>query len=219
MFRRLLHPGVLSLVAATALLLIPSVSQAQRGRGGYSIGRGGVGFSYGSSPYYGNWGYGYSPYYSGSYYPGSYGYNSGYYPRSNYGGYYYPNTSYYNNSYYNNSYYSNGSYASTPTTSSYQSFYPSQGVTGASYANVPEQSSLAVTMSIRVPPDAEVWFGDVKTNLTGAERLFVSPPLEPGKDYTYEIRARWNEDGRPVERTRTLQVHAGDRLNISFLNN
>lgn len=217
MLKRLLHPGVLSLLAATALLLIPSVSQAQRGRGGYSVGRGGVGY-YGGSPSYGNWGYGYSPYYSRSYYPGYYGYNSGYYPRSYYGGYYYPNTSYYNNSYYNNSYYSDGSYAATPNTSSYQSYYPSEGVTGAS-ANVPEQNSRAVTMSIRVPADAEVWFGDVKTNVTGTERLFVSPPLEPGRDYTYEIRARWNENGRPVERTRTLQVHAGDRLNISFLNN
>jgi len=213
MFRRLLHPGVLSLVASIALLLIPNVSQAQRG-GGYSVGRGGVGSYYGGSPYYGNWGYGNRPYYSGSYYPGNYGYQSGYYPRTYYGGYYYPNNSYYNNSYYNN-----GSYVSTPNTSSYQSFYPSEGVTGASYANAPDQSSRAVTMSIRVPTDAEVWFGDVKTNLTGTERVFVSPALEPGNDYTYDIRARWNENGRSVERTRTLRVHAGDRLSINFLNN
>lgn len=215
MFKRLLQPGVLSLLAATALLLIPSVSQAQWGRGGYSGGRGGVGYSYGGSPYYGNygnWGYGgYRPYYSGGYYPGNYGSNWGYYPRTYYGRSYYPNNYYYNN------YYSNDYYTATPNVTGYQSFYPSEGVTGATSAT-PGQSDRTVYIAVRVPADAEVWFGDFKTNVTGTERSFVSPPLDPDKNYTYDIRARWNENGRAIDRTRTLQVHAGDRLNVDFLN-
>jgi len=214
MSKRWLYPGVLSLLAATALLFIPSVSHAQQGRGGYGYGRRGVGYSYGSTSYYGNWGYGnsgygYRPYYN-SYYPSYYGSNWGYYPRT-YGGYYYPN-----NYYYGNNYYSNGSYASTPNVSSYQSFYPSEGVTGA-YSSAPAQNDRSVFLSIRVPPNAELWFGDVKTNETGSERSFVSPPLEPGQGYTYELRARWTENGQTVDRKRTLQVHAGDRLSIDFL--
>jgi uncharacterized protein (TIGR03000 family) len=66
----------------------------------------------------------------------------------------------------------------------------------------------AAHLLIQVPADAELWFDGVKTQKTGTEREFVSPTLTPGKDYTYDVRARWNQDGRVVEKKRTLHVHA-----------
>jgi uncharacterized protein (TIGR03000 family) len=46
-----------------------------------------------------------------------------------------------------------------------------------------------------VPADAEVWFNGVPTKQTGTRREFVTPPLDPGGDYSYRLRVRWNEGG------------------------
>ena len=46
-------------------------------------------------------------------------------------------------------------------------------------------------------------------------RKFVSPPLEPG-EYTYELKARWKEDGREVVRTRRIPVSPGARRTVDF---
>ena len=62
-----------------------------------------------------------------------------------------------------------------------------------------------------------IWFDGNKTTQTGNWREFVSPALLPGRAFTYEIRARWNEGGRPVDQTRHLTVRAGDHLMVSFL--
>jgi len=182
------------------------------------MGGGGVGYYSGYSPSYSgysNWGYGYRPYGYASYYGGY----RGFYPQSYYGSYYYPGNYGYNNNYY----YSNGTYASTPSAFSYQSFYPSEGTFGATtnaeQANVALiQSNDAAHIFVRVPPDAEVWFGNIKTNTLGVERSFVSPPLESGYEYTYRIRARWDENGRTIDRTRTLSVQPGRMYQLDFLN-
>jgi uncharacterized protein (TIGR03000 family) len=209
MLKRFLYPGVLSLAAAVLVLLCNPAESFGQGRG--SRGIGGIGYSYGTSPYYYS-GYGYrsySPYYYNSFAPGYSGYYRGYYP-GYYGGYSYPG----NYGYYNSNYYSNGYYASTPNVSTYQSYYPSEGVTGTS--NAPAPDNRTVVVSVRVPADAEVWFGDFKTSATGMERVFVSPPLAPDQTYTYTIRARWNENSRVIDRTRNLKVRAGERLTVDF---
>jgi uncharacterized protein (TIGR03000 family) len=74
----------------------------------------------------------------------------------------------------------------------------------------------AATVRVRVPNDAEVWFNDVKTKKTGESRRFITPALEDGKRYSYDIRAKWAKDGKTVEHTRTIQLYAGDRLTVDF---
>src|SRR5262249_43333867 len=49
------------------------------------------------------------------------------------------------------------------------------------------------------------------------ERLFVSPPLEPGKTFHYDVLARWKQNEETVERTRTVRVTSGARVRVSFL--
>jgi hypothetical protein len=41
-------------------------------------------------------------------------------------------------------------------------------------------------------------------------RQFVSPPLTPGKSYTYTVRVLWPEEGRWVSQAHSFRVHAGD---------
>jgi len=71
-------------------------------------------------------------------------------------------------------------------------------------------------INVRVPPNAEVWFDDQKTSQTGSFRSFISPPLNPDGDFVYHIRVRWTEDGRQVDKTRRIDVHAGDRLFVNL---
>jgi uncharacterized protein (TIGR03000 family) len=45
---------------------------------------------------------------------------------------------------------------------------------------------------------------------------YASPPLDPDTDYFYRVTVRWQEGGQDVTRTRKVEVHASDRLNITF---
>jgi uncharacterized protein (TIGR03000 family) len=182
-------------VAALAVLAW-SATPASAQRWGWG-GRG-----YGDGYGYGGWGsYRYGNYYGPSY--SSYGY----YGRPYYGGGY--------SSYYNPSGYASGScccdggdgYAYGGQSAGYSSFY--SGPTG--------ENQNAVRMNVHVPSDARVFFDGEQTREQGEFRQFVSPALEPNENYTYEIKASWMENGRPVERTRKLQVRAGQRLNVDFL--
>ena len=80
-------------------------------------------------------------------------------------------------------------------------------------ARVPGQ---AVHFAVMVPADAEVWFDGAKTTQTGPDREFVSPALRPGHSYSYDVRARWRDGGRAVDRTRRVTFYAGDQLELDF---
>jgi len=62
---------------------------------------------------------------------------------------------------------------------------------------------------LKVPENAEVWVNGVKTKQAGESRYFFSPPLEPGKKYSYQMRVLWKKDGKPVEETQRILVQAG----------
>ena len=68
----------------------------------------------------------------------------------------------------------------------------------------PSVPGRAVHFAVTVPADAEVWFDGAKTAQAGPYREFVSPPLRPGRSYSYDVRARWKDGGREVDRTRRV---------------
>ncbi len=74
------------------------------------------------------------------------------------------------------------------------------------------------TASVRVllPADARLYFEGVPTAVVGPDRLFESPALALGRNYRYDIRAVWGENGREVVKTRSVVVHAGDRVRVDF---
>jgi uncharacterized protein (TIGR03000 family) len=69
---------------------------------------------------------------------------------------------------------------------------------------------------VRVPAGAEIWFNGEKTTQTGTRRLFLSPELEPGNRYAYDVTARWTEDGKSVEQTIHVPLTAGARQKVTF---
>jgi uncharacterized protein (TIGR03000 family) len=72
-------------------------------------------------------------------------------------------------------------------------------------------------ITVLLPDDAELFFEDVATKQTGGERHFVTPELEVGKAYSYKVVARWQENGKTVEQTRSVEVTAGADVKVDFL--
>jgi uncharacterized protein (TIGR03000 family) len=144
---------------------------------------------YGASPY----NYGYYPYYGGSDYYPSYRY-SDYYP--------YTYGSDWSSPAYDSGYYGSYGYA-TPS-------YPD------SYSPAAAQPDTSARITLNVPEDAEIWFAGSKMMSPGSVREYQSPPLTPGIRYTYEVRARWNENGHEVTQTQQVEVTAEARANVYF---
>jgi uncharacterized protein (TIGR03000 family) len=192
-------------LAACAVLASSSDAFAQRRGGGFGIGIGG-GSGYGgyNRGYgFGNYGYG-NGYYGNGF--GNYGYGNGLYNSRYYGGY---NSSPYYGGVYTQPYYGAPSYdfppvAQNPGVNTYQSSYE------------PIQPQTARIMIMVPQPDATIWFNGAATTQQGMERVFATPPLEGNGPFSYTIRARWNENGKSVERERRINVQVGQTSNVDF---
>jgi len=104
-------------------------------------------------------------------------------------------------------------------TQSQQQFQPVQQQTGYRvYYRVPTPDAPAgtVLLNVRVPAEAQIWIEGDKTQQTGAFRRFVSPQLDQGKSYAYQIKAEWQENGKKISRTRKVTVHAGEAVDIDL---
>ena len=75
---------------------------------------------------------------------------------------------------------------------------------------------MPVYIDVVIPPRAEITFENERTTQTGSRRLFISPPIRAGQNYTYHIKAKWTENGREVTRSRTVPVHAGERVMVDL---
>ncbi len=75
----------------------------------------------------------------------------------------------------------------------------------------------AAHLQLLVPENAEVFVAGSRTTQTGKTREFATPPLTPGKGYTYTISVRYTgPDGRPVNDTRDINFRANDWFTIDF---
>jgi uncharacterized protein (TIGR03000 family) len=209
MFRKMVSfGGALLLVGALVFATPgPSAAASPGGRaggahvggahvGGVHVGgfhgdfRGGV-RGFGVGPRFGFRGYGYG----GLGYPyGGLG-DYGYYPYSDTYGYPYSDT-----------------YV-VPDTTLYGSSEASEPSADAPPAAIPDQRAH---VTVTVPPNAQVWFNGTLTTSTGSDRHFDSPPLTSGRQYTYDVRATWNQDGQPVTQEQKVTVTAGAYVSAVF---
>jgi uncharacterized protein (TIGR03000 family) len=104
----------------------------------------------------------------------------------------------------------------------YVAFFPPR-FTGDSPAAAPAPSptdtSLAgrsAIVQVEVPANASVWFGGAQTKQGGTLRTYETPPLESGYAYHYDVKARWEQDGKAVERTQRIEVYPGGRITVTF---
>jgi len=80
----------------------------------------------------------------------------------------------------------------------------------------PNPAEAVGRFQVEVPADATVFIEDKPTTLIGSSRTFLSPPLQPGKTYLYDIRARWQENGQEMEQKQTISLQAGGQVNVRF---
>jgi uncharacterized protein (TIGR03000 family) len=219
MLKKSLWGIALTAVASAALVLTPATSEAQRGRGG-SGGRGGGGnWNRGG----GNWNRGGGDWNRGwnnnGWAWGLGGFGLGY-ALGSYGGYYGSSPYYYGSDwsqpYYSydtsNMYYQQPNNAQVPS-----SGYYGTADAGGYYQQPANQNTADFT--VRVPdPNAQIWFQNYQTQQRGTVREFESSTLQPGQPYTFHIRARFMQNGQPVDLTRDVQAQAGQHVNVDFIN-
>lgn len=84
-------------------------------------------------------------------------------------------------------------------------------------ASTPVLTGGCLILSVKVPqPGAEVFVDGVKTAQTGTDRLFESPPLEAGKEFKYEVTARWVAGGFTVEKKKVVTGTPGEVVRVDF---
>jgi uncharacterized protein (TIGR03000 family) len=92
----------------------------------------------------------------------------------------------------------------TPSTSDY------------SYGAFAPQNDRANIRVILPRADAKVWFSDSPTEQTGEMRQFVSPKLEPNKNYAYDVKVQWEENGKLVNHKRHVKVSPNSSVSVDF---
>jgi len=73
-----------------------------------------------------------------------------------------------------------------------------------------------VLITVRVPAGTRLWFNGTRVPSRGRVLKFRTPPLKPGKEYAYDVRARWKENGRTVTQSRRVLVVPGRNLVVKF---
>jgi uncharacterized protein (TIGR03000 family) len=84
------------------------------------------------------------------------------------------------------------------------------------FAPLPPPLLLTALLKVQVPPDAEIWLDGRKMRSTGSMRHYRTPPLDPAKEYAYEVRACWRFNDKPVEDVRHIAIHAGATVLVDF---
>jgi uncharacterized protein (TIGR03000 family) len=165
-------------------------------------------------------------FYGGFYYGYPFGYGYGY------GGYpYYDN---YYNSYYNAPTYVAPSYdygdpGYSPFAGPAYDYAPPAANSYAPPANdyadplqgptlLPAPLNDTAEVTVFLPqPDAQIWVnGKSMPSNSSTRRSFVSPPLQPGRPYSYRISAAWMENGRQVRVDKMVSLTAGRGATVDF---
>lgn len=97
--------------------------------------------------------------------------------------------------------------ASNTSASRYVDYYARNGAPTA------ENKAL---LRVSLPADAELWLNGKRMTRTGAEREFITPQLQEGETYAYQVKARWTQDGKPLEETIEVKVRANKTTNVAL---
>lgn len=85
-------------------------------------------------------------------------------------------------------------------------------------SQAPAQKEARATVIVRVNAEATLTVEGKATQAKGERRHFVSPPLEPGKKYTYTFVAEWmpRNNYETYKVTRNVHVEAGKSVEIDM---
>jgi uncharacterized protein (TIGR03000 family) len=69
---------------------------------------------------------------------------------------------------------------------------------------------------MNVPLDAIVFVDGQRISNGGSTRLFVTPPLAPGRRYFYDVKISWVDGSHARESSRHVSFRAGERVVVNF---
>lgn len=77
-------------------------------------------------------------------------------------------------------------------------------------------SVTRATISVRVPAGAAFVVNDKEIAVPPVNPTFVTPPLEPGKDYFYDCKVTVVDNGKNVTKIKKVKVRAGEIVAINY---
>jgi uncharacterized protein (TIGR03000 family) len=80
----------------------------------------------------------------------------------------------------------------------------------------PSSSEPRGLLRLRLPAGASFVANDKEITLPSPNASFVTPPLEPGKDYYYDCKVTVNRDGKSVTRVKRVTVRAGAVARLDY---
>jgi uncharacterized protein (TIGR03000 family) len=101
------------------------------------------------------------------------------------------------------------------------SYYPQNVVPSTPAPATPAPGNTATVaapakITVVVPTGGQVWFDNSLTPTQGDKWTYTSAPLEPGKDYTVAVKARWGEGDDAKSYDLPIHVRAGDNLTVDL---
>ena len=72
------------------------------------------------------------------------------------------------------------------------------------------------TLIVSLPADASLTIDGEATSSTSAQRVFVTPALEPGKEYEYTLKAEVVRDGKPQVATAKVTIRPGETSQVEL---
>jgi len=72
------------------------------------------------------------------------------------------------------------------------------------------------TLVVSVPADAKLLIDDAVTASTSTRRVFISPALPVGREFTYTLKATYTKDGKPVVVSKDVTVRAGAEIAVTM---
>jgi uncharacterized protein (TIGR03000 family) len=81
-------------------------------------------------------------------------------------------------------------------------------------ATGPADLDNRAVITVTLPADAKLIFEGKPTSSSAEMRWFVSPPLQPGRAYQYELRAEVLRNGATQVLTRNIVVRRGEETRV-----
>lgn len=69
---------------------------------------------------------------------------------------------------------------------------------------------------VQLPPNADLYIDDQKSQLSAATRTVVTPALPSGQDYYYDLRVETSVDGKKVSANKRVLLRAGSVAQVDF---
>ena len=84
---------------------------------------------------------------------------------------------------------------------------------GKDQANVSAPGTIVVTL----PANARLTIdGGYVSQQNSPQRVLVTPPIQPGEEFTYTLVAEVTQDGQPVSQSQRVTVRPGQQSPVSF---